>query len=595
MNSFLFAEVSTTTPTSQPSLISANIKTNGVVYTPEFLADFVAKKVLSLYFGNFSRNKYPATLRVLDPACGNGELLLAISRQYSDFISINGIHSSITLFGTELDASAAEKTTSRLRLARQLDSEIICTNALLPFDAVKAHDGWRNIGQQWGIEDGFDIIIANPPWGADTSNYSSKLLNGGYNLSKGQFDTSDLFVELSLSLVKRNGFIAFIIPDSLFSDERVALRGLLLNTNIKFIGRLGEKIFKGINRGCVVIICEVVDKSNVANNVSCLRLTPATRQAVLRNNFSLNEIDEIHSHDVPQKRFLENPNHRFDIDFKQGSDFEILTTGSSFRDFLKSTRGVELSKNGKVCQCHSCKQWVPYPRSNRIICKHCQSEIDPSASENLLIIKKAKGYGNKPIIVGENIQRYSLSGNLWIADQMSGINYKSTSIYKGPKILVRKTGVGISATVDYSNSLTNQVVYIYSLINAASVLPLEFFLGILNSRLIYYFTVKKYGETEWRSHPYVTQNQILDIPLPCSKTLTSNLTLVDEIARLVRTEVQLGGPISHISDARIEYLVGKLYGLSQDDYKIIYHTLEQIENLLPVRQLKSVTVKDIFG
>lgn len=575
------------------SALSPNIKANGVVYTPSFLADFVAKKILSFSLANSSPRQRRSPLRVLDPACGNGELLLAISRQYREAQRNSSVFSQLSLFGTELDSNAALATYLRLKEQGHDDCQVASTNALLPFGKDR-NSGWRALGTQWSVSDGFDAIIANPPWGADTSGYSKKLKSGGYVLSKGQFDTSDLFVELSLSLVKRGGFIAMIVPDSLFADERKELRKLLLSTEIKFIARLGEKIFKGVNRASAVVICQVRDKVDPKNEVTCLRLTPASRRALLNNQGTLSDVAERDSHKVPQRRFLDNIHNRFDIDNKVGCDIQLANDGFTFGTYLRSSRGVELSKSGKVCQCSSCNKWMPLPRST-MTCTHCGYNLGSSGVSPVTIIGAATSAEAIPIFVGEHVQRYRLSGKLWITPGFDGINYKSPRIYSGPKLLVRKTGVGISASIDYTDSLTNQVVYIFKLKDPAMALPLEFFLGILNSRFVYYHTAIRHGETEWRSHPYVTQGQLLNMPLPEKMRLFRDLPAVNEMSDIVRSTIMLGRPISHEADARIEYLVAKLFGMTSSDYQVIYRALDQLEGLLPVRQLRSVLINDIFG
>lgn len=64
------------------------------------------------------------------------------------------------------------------------------------------------------------------------------------------------------------------------------------------------------------------------------------------------------------------------------------------------------------------------------------------------------------IIVGEDIFRYRTRCKSYIQLGLNGINYKDNKLYEGNKILIRKTGVGITAGIDYNNCMTNQVVYI---------------------------------------------------------------------------------------------------------------------------------------
>ncbi|XIV55794.1 N-6 DNA methylase [Escherichia coli] len=52
-------------------------KKNGVVYTPQYLADYVAEKIIS-YSDLFKDKQNSEKIQVLDPACGDGILLKAL-------------------------------------------------------------------------------------------------------------------------------------------------------------------------------------------------------------------------------------------------------------------------------------------------------------------------------------------------------------------------------------------------------------------------------------------------------------------------------------------------------------------------------------
>jgi len=406
-------------------------------------------------------------------------------------------------------------------------------------------------------------------------------------------------MELSLRLVKPGGCIAFIIPDSLFSQERQALRELLLEqTEICFIGRLGEKLFENVNRACAVIVCRRAI-SNGRNTVDCLRLTPAARKRILSGVATFSEVEEKLAHVVPQSRFAGNPDHVFDIDVaveEQDALRCFRRLPWAFRDYLTSSRGVELSKSGRVCVCRACGKWMPLPAAPRPRCHHCKRLLRNSDTRVAVIVRDDGAPGCVPLIVGESVARYVLSQSLWIDTQYRGINYKPPSTYSPPKLLVRKTGVGISAAIDYTNGFTNQVVYIFRRRNEDNQPPpLEFLLGMVNSRAMYYYLVKNHGETEWRSHPYVTQKQILSLPLPGPDVLHKNhAKCVQEIADLLRPFALEGREPSVEVDARVEFLVATLYGLTRVHYETIYSTLDSVQDLLPIRTLKRVGIDDIF-
>jgi hypothetical protein len=203
-----------------------------------------------------------------------------------------------------------------------------------------------------------------------------------------------------------------------------------------------------------------------------------------------------------------------------------------------------------------------------------------------------------PIVVGECISRYQVEKYLFIDPSKKGVNYKNLDQYSCPKIVVRKTGVGLTASIDYSGALTNQVVYSFVLKhqNGNVQLPLELYLAILNSRLMYYYIIKRFGEIEWRSHPYLTLKHIRELPLP--DKLYEKIDYISESAAVLndlRKSLISGKKISNLLDARIENLVANLYGLHVSDYNIIYSTLSTIEKLRPVRLLLNITPKDIFN
>lgn len=591
-------------------------KKNGVVYTPRGLASYVAAKTFRYFFrdvkGSFrnkknsdvSINRVFSNLKIIDPSCGQGELLIAAWDVLSKAFPPSGhqfCDPERNLFGIDIDKHAIEKAKQRINSLPQIKTPLngfnfVKTNALFPVGRNCPVSGWSYLKERFNVENGFDILIANPPWGADIESYRNKIAQGSFLLSRGQFDTSDLFIELALSIVVDGGYFAFIIPDSLFNKERTKLRKLLLDqTEIKFIGRFGEKFFENVNRACVVLICKK-RKPSLLNKVDCLRLTPDLRKAVLEEKLQLSQIERQLVHKVSQDRFKKNKDYLFDIDLKEEEEAllgKIKMVPKTFRDYVFSSRGVELSKTGIVCRCRKCRLWSPLSKSDIAKCPHCGSLLDSSYSQTETIVASKLLPGYEPLLVGESIKRYEVVSSFWIAIDKEGINYKDKDIYRGSKILIRKTGVGLSASLDYTDSLTNQVVYILKMNNEKKNIPIESLLGILNSRLIYYYLTKNHGETEWRSHPYLTQNQILDLPLP-DLEVPSTFKILKLIGSLLKPFLTKGQRVSRSIDAKVEFLISKFYRLSKRDYYSIYKTINDAEQLLPVRVLKDVSLNDIF-
>jgi len=566
---------------------ASEAKENGVVYTPEKLAEYVASKVFVYYK---MKNTNGNQLTVLDPACGDGELLTAISKTAGQYYNLQ-------LLGVDIDKKALTHAKGRLQNTRS-STKLMNTNGLCPYNQTSSV-GWKNLLSRLDVKnDSIDIILANPPWGANTKSYTDLIKKSNFTLNAGQVDSSDLFIESALNIVRDGGFIAFIIPDSLFSQERVKLRELLLkNTNIHFIGRFGEKIFKDINRACAVVICQ---KTLIPDNsiVDCFRLTPEERNLILAGKTTFHDAELKLSHQVPQNRFLKNNDYLLNIDLN--SELEktyekISLFPHNLGSYLNNARGVELSKKGKIFQCSNCTKWAPYSKNISVTCKYCKKEIFPNECVSEVIIQGESAPGFSKIIVGESIQRYRIASELWIDTEKEGINYKSIKTYLGHKILVRKTGVGISASIDYSESLTNQVVYIFKLIDKKSRVPLEFFLFLINSRVAFFYTTMIHGENEWRTHPYITQKQVLNIPIPdISKLNDQILQKINLLSLQLKENLKLGKVIPVDLDARLEQVVAEIYQLNYMDYEAIYKSINNAQELIPMKTLKKLAIADIF-
>ncbi|WP_213611375.1 N-6 DNA methylase [Pseudoalteromonas sp.] len=555
-------------------------KVLGAVYTPSSFAKYIADKTKNYYEkinGPFTKNT-----SVLDPACGDGELLKEIYK------STNG---TSQLFGIDLDAEAVKASSSHF------GKNIVNDNFLVP-NGLSFLEGWKKLVSNKNFPSSFDIIIANPPWGACTQSYKEKLKLNQFELMTRQADTSDLFIEASLSIVKENGIIAFIIPDSIFALERDNLRKMLLSKcNILFLGRFGEKLFKGVNRACAVIICQKANP-NLNHEVECLRLVKNSRDRILSNESSFSLEEKLSKLNIKQKRFLENNNYQFNLELvPQHEDLykSFKNFPKKIGDYLTSTRGVELSKKGNVINCVNCNYWQPLvSKKDGFTCKHCGHENLISSCEiDCIISPTVKG---KKIIVGEHITRYCCSGQLFIDDSKTGIKYKDPKTYLEHKIVVRKTGLGVSATIDYSEAMTNQVVYIFKVREKIqNSIPIEFLLMILCSRAVFFFIAMSGGEIEWKSHPYLTQSQLLNLPVPnLLEKYIENKKFIDPLAVELKKLISNYKEIPVTLDAKIELLVSKIYGFTRADYEKKYAMLKTAENLKPIQALKRVSIEQIF-
>ncbi|TWT54508.1 Modification methylase PaeR7I [Rubripirellula amarantea] len=115
------------------------IKQNGIHYTPENLAAFLAQRTLLAY------GKSSKSISVVDPACGDGNLLVAIAQNAKP-----SVRRRMQLFGFERDPDAASNAQANLSNLGVASVTIVKHDFL---DVVKKDDGFR-----------YDIVIANPPY-----------------------------------------------------------------------------------------------------------------------------------------------------------------------------------------------------------------------------------------------------------------------------------------------------------------------------------------------------------------------------------------------------------------------------------------------
>ncbi len=144
----------------------------------------------------------------------------------------------------------------------EMDSELIYYFKLLFLHYVYVHElkftlSDLNIIQDdfltLNLKNKFDVIFGNPPF-VDTKfiAYRDKYKN---NFLLGNRNLFSMFIEKSLSLISKNGEIAFILSESfIFLKGYLKLRELLLKENLDItVHKLDSKSFKNANVGSIIL------------------------------------------------------------------------------------------------------------------------------------------------------------------------------------------------------------------------------------------------------------------------------------------------------------------------------------------------------
>ncbi|MBN1800938.1 MAG: N-6 DNA methylase [Candidatus Lokiarchaeota archaeon] len=264
---------------------------SGIAYTPRIIVEKMVNKVLLSYIGipysvapleeiinkthlnEFLLNKIE-NITILDPSCGTGRFLIATANLLLimfKLISSDRSESELkkdilekSLFGVEIDKETASIARLRLICWYLSDSaEIPRELEFINSDTISAEKILKIIGIHLNIyefdfltefknDKKFDIIIGNPPYIENKKNKNfqykkqlSKLYRSAYKL----FDLSVLFIEKALLIVKREGFVSYILPNKFLSaDYGVRIREFILKNvqveeiaNISSLGVFGKK------------------------------------------------------------------------------------------------------------------------------------------------------------------------------------------------------------------------------------------------------------------------------------------------------------------------------------------------------------------
>lgn len=209
-------------------------KENGIVYTPKEMADYLSHEMIM--------HKSPqdnGIISILDPAVGEGELLISLIRNLS-----NISNSKIIAVGYETDSSACVKTQSKLE---ELFPNVTITIKNEDFlNAVEAN-----------VVGKFDYIIANPPYIRTQIMGSNKSREISNKLGlTGRIDIYYAFIVYTGEVLKENGIAGYITSNKFLTIKSGAsVRDYILdNYCVHRITDFGDtKLFSASVLPCITI------------------------------------------------------------------------------------------------------------------------------------------------------------------------------------------------------------------------------------------------------------------------------------------------------------------------------------------------------
>lgn len=270
----------------------ARRKEHGIYYTPPYIVDYIVRNTLGDLLKRSSPNEIEK-IRVLDPACGSGSFLIKSFDLLNEYwkekdkdyaqaqLDTTGQGTTFTrktkilqnnIFGVDLDKQAVEiaQLNLLLKIAEKghrlplLQQNIKCGNSLIDDEEIggdKAFE-WEEQFKQIMDEGGFDVVVGNPPYGADLEDTERKFLLNNYSATKNNTDTAVAFINKSFNLLKKDGYFGLIVPKPLiYSQKWIACREFIRKDLISIVDV--SKAFEDVLLEQVIIL--IKKNSNVKN------------------------------------------------------------------------------------------------------------------------------------------------------------------------------------------------------------------------------------------------------------------------------------------------------------------------------------------
>lgn len=598
-------------------------KKDGVFYTPKYITKYIVdntvgklceeKKVaLALDETKYSTDKkinvttkkklketldsyrtWLLQLTIVDPACGSGaflnqalEFLIAEhkyvdelqAKLFGDALVLSDVEGSIlenNLFGVDLNEESVEiaklslwlRTAQRNRKLNSLNNNIKCGNSLID-DAAIAGDkafNWQNEFPKVFATGGFDVVIGNPPYGAFIDKISKDYYQRKFLTFQGNFEVYFFFIELVSSILKSNGKIGFITPDTWINiPQAKKLREHVLDEyGINDIVIFKNSVFEDASLNAIVFIltyknqndeCQIVNFDSKIDNLT--NLSNITKVGYITN---------WRNSDDKQFQVLQNEVDILIIE-------KINSKSQTANTFLDVCQGI-----------------VPYSTEHLT-----KEEVKNRVYHSNQLLDENYGIW----IQGRSINRYSLN-----LTNIEYLNYglwlhrpRKFKYFLNDRILIQEITGGnpprISAT-NYFGKLFHDPGII-SCLNVSN-LNTKYLLVLINSKLISWFNIMTSPKGNRLTFPKILIGDIRKLPI-IEATTENQLPFIEKADLMLSLNKQLQEVSSKFSkyfsgQFKIEKLSGKLekwYGLSFDEF------IKEINKAIKTQKGTPLTKKDEF-
>jgi hypothetical protein len=276
-------------------------KKRGVFYTPKAMTSFLVRRALAVRLGRIRegiikgvsdaplRGRYAKRGRrkltaeqtrdiafleqylerlkgvtVVDPACGSGAFLVEMFEQLrAEYTVVNdalgelrggnplfGLDHLIlrnNLHGTDILQESVEISKLSIWLRTATSDE--------PLENLKYTLRTADALRETSFADRFDIVVSNPPWGADAPGWTNSELEARFPFSGSEKDTYAFFMQRIHEILEEKGVVAVVLPNSWLTVRGAEdfRKWLLSSFHIIEIVNVW-KIFSDVNHDAVLLV-----------------------------------------------------------------------------------------------------------------------------------------------------------------------------------------------------------------------------------------------------------------------------------------------------------------------------------------------------
>jgi adenine-specific DNA-methyltransferase len=395
-----------------------------------------------------------------------------------------------------------------------------------------------------GTYQGFDVLIGNPPYGVSIKGNERDYLVS--SISKvPDFEIYYLFIDRAYQLLKSNGQISYIIPNTiLFNVFAQTYRLELFNK-----WHLREIL------DCTEI--NIFEDATVRNIIFQFSKNSEEKTLSYKRTNELQSFEELSNRPTVTvtKEMIEKNNQNWGLIFKL--DKSILNL-------------IEKIKSNNLLgqQYDSTQGYIPYRKSD-LLKIYEKSKADS-------IVKNREWHSNikineeyKEEIFGESISKYGYKKTgsyIWYGKHLA--TYVDLKYFNQKRIIIREiTNPGIIACL-LEEEFVNDPQLI-SVITRNEKYSLEFLWAILNSKLATFYHFNSSPKATKGAFPKILVYDVNNFPLPTSINNEIKEDLEKKVTILLKEKFKDPSFNSIDSENNINTIVYNLYNLTEEEIKII--------------------------